>query len=127
MVRRMWALGQRHTPLMGQSREWNVSDIKRYVTGVEKGELVQEKEVLSEGDRYNEMIITAFRTARGLNLERLSALPRIYGAHFEKEVKKYLNNKLVIQREQCVKLSKEGFLMSDAVMRDLMWVHDDEN
>lgn len=110
----------------GDSRQWNVADIKRYVTGVETGKPISENEILSEGDRYNEMIITAFRTARGLDLERLDRLPEIYTTHFKKEVSKFVEQNILITNEKRIYLSKKGFLMSDAVMRDLMWIHDED-
>lgn len=110
----------------GTTRQWNVADVRQYIKGIDTGKLMFEKELLSEGDRYNELIITAFRTSRGLEMDKKFAeLPEHYRNYFQKEADQYLQNGILQSSKGRVFLTKKGFLFSDAVMRNLMWVNED--
>ncbi|MBP5473464.1 MAG: radical SAM family heme chaperone HemW, partial [Bacteroidales bacterium] len=45
----------------GYSRQWNVSDVNKYISEIKKGTVPFEKENLGEKTRYNEYIMTSLR------------------------------------------------------------------
>ena len=54
-----------------QTRYANVSNNPRYIKALGKGLLLQEEEILTPRDRYNESLMTGLRTARGIHPESL--------------------------------------------------------
>jgi oxygen-independent coproporphyrinogen-3 oxidase len=55
----------------GHSRQWNVAAIKPYLDGIEKGEVVFEKEILSPNQKLNEYVMTSLRTQWGMDLNKV--------------------------------------------------------
>lgn len=52
----------------GEERHWNASSVEKYIAGAPAG-----KEVLTQRDRFNEYVMTALRTAEGIDLEEAAA------------------------------------------------------
>ena len=110
----------------GESRQWNVASLDRYIKDIQAGKLPCEVETLDLHTRYNDRIITAIRTARGLSLSTLQA-------EFGKELHDFcLNNArphlqqgtLAIDGDR-LHLTRQGIFVSDGIMSDLLWVEDD--
>lgn len=110
----------------GESRQWNVASLDRYIKDIQAGKLPCEVETLDLHTRYNDRIITAIRTARGLSLSTLLA-------EFGKELHDFcLNNArphlqqgtLAIDGDR-LHLTRQGIFVSDGIMSDLLWVEDD--
>lgn len=51
----------------GLSRQWNVADLESYIDAMTHGEECFEEEILSEDDKYNELVMLSLRTRNGLN------------------------------------------------------------
>lgn len=51
----------------GESRRWNLPDIESYIEGAKVGNIPYEKEMLTDDDAYNEYVMTALRTAKGID------------------------------------------------------------
>ena len=51
---------------IGRVRSWNPADLEAYIRGMEDGSLVRESETLTDRDLYNERIMLALRTNKGL-------------------------------------------------------------
>lgn len=62
----------------GSSRQWNISDLDKYLSGVQASSLPCEREALSPTDLYNERVMLSLRTKHGLLLSELSQKERIY-------------------------------------------------
>lgn len=56
----------------GNCRSWNVSDLQTYMNKIEQGQLPSEHEETDEQTRYNDLVTTALRTRKGLDLRMLS-------------------------------------------------------
>ena len=52
----------------GMKRRWNVSNVEEYISGISGNSGISEEETLTEADAYNELLMTALRTTRGLPL-----------------------------------------------------------
>ena len=102
----------------GCSRQWNIDNVDRYIEGVNSGALAYTAEQLSQKDRYNEYIMTALRTSKGLDKQVLAAYPQ-YWEVGEKLLIQYICKGLVCETEYGYKLSDRGFLFADAIAADL--------
>lgn len=107
----------------GTSRGWNIADIKEYIKGVENGILNFEVEHLTEEERYNDAILTRLRTADGLPLvwmrEKFCDRLNTYMLHAaEKEIA--LGN--LKEENRHLSLTEKGIFISDAVIRELIYV-----
>jgi oxygen-independent coproporphyrinogen-3 oxidase len=107
----------------GESREWNVSSLRLYMKGMEKGDRNCEMEWLDKTTRYNDLIITALRTVWGLSLTQLEKeFGQVYLNHALRNARKYLNHGELIIKKDHLRLTPEGVFISDGIMRDLLWV-----
>lgn len=103
----------------GQRRSWNVSDIRRYMEGIEQGLPVSEGEELDADTHYNDRITVALRTCEGLPLDELSERHRNY---LLKAATRYLKDGLLQLTDNHLRLTRRGLFVSDMVMADLMLV-----
>lgn len=107
----------------GTSREWNISDIREYIKGIENGYRNFEIEHLSEEEKYNDTILTRLRTADGLPLEWVKK-------NFSKKLNEYMlhNTRKAIEsgnlkeEDGNITLTEKGIFVSDAVIRDLIYI-----
>ena len=102
----------------GECRRWAVADIGRYLAGGDR----YESERLTERDRYNETVMTALRTAEGLDTK---AIGRRFGpARLETlldAARPWLDAGDATLRDGRLAIPAERFLLSDAVIAALFW------
>lgn len=107
----------------GQNRSWNVPSISKYIEGIRAENLNLEIEVLDENTRYNDFILTGMRTKWGVNLSDLESL---FGTKMKvfclKNARKYLDQGFLTEKDNILKLTRQGIFISDGIMSDLMWV-----
>lgn len=107
----------------GVNRQWNVSSLPAYLRGIESGLPEIEIEELDINTRYNDFIITGLRTMWGI---KLNEIQQQFGEdkliYCQKQAAPYLQQGLLIQKEDTLTLSKEGIFVSDGIMSDLLWV-----
>lgn len=101
----------------GVSRQWNVCDTRKYCLLRDYYEI----ETLSCEDVYNELIITNLRRKEGVDLEFLLCR---FGERFyrycRKNAQQYLQNELLVLKNNRLCLTQKGLLLSDSIIRDLM-------
>ena len=104
-----------------KSRQWNVSNIKQYISGVSQNTDYYENEILTVDDRYNEYLLTSLRTKWGLDLEYIN---KEFGAKyldfFIANVDKYVDNGHVVKQKNSVYLHKKSWFISDKIISELM-------
>lgn len=101
----------------GNERQWNIADNMAYMAALEKGELPAEKEVLTKENKINEYIMTGMRTQWGIDLLTLAKMGG-RNAAFNEQLKKYLENKMVEQAGQVIRLTNKGKVYADAIAAD---------
>ena len=101
------------------SRQWNVSNLRKYMDAIENGRLPMEREVLNEDTKYNDGITTALRTKEGLDLNRLSNAHRQY---LLQAAEHHLRQGNLVLSGNNIALSRTGIFISDSVMSDLVKV-----
>lgn len=103
----------------GKTRQWNIANNAKYITGVQTGELLTELEVLSAKDRFNEYIMTMLRTHWGVKIVDLERLHPEGATAFEKEIQRYIQQGLVQYSKEVYVLTKEGRLLADRIAMEL--------
>lgn len=107
----------------GENRSWNVASISKYIEGIKAENPNLEIEFLDENTRYNDFILTGMRTKWGVNLSELESL---FGAKMkafcQKNARKYLDQGFLTEKDNILKLTRQGIFISDGIMSDLMWV-----
>lgn len=106
----------------GYSREWNMSDTWVYIKSIGKGDVPSEREILDEGMRYNEYIMTSLRTMWGIE-------PVYIESEFGKELYDYFLNMInryfrygLIEKASNgrVVLTAQGKMTADNIIRGLI-------
>ena len=104
----------------GNSRQWNISNLTKYIQLVGDAELFYEKEILSTEDKFNEYVMTSLRTSWGCDIEKIERdYGKSYAHHFLKNIKKYLENGEMLKENNTYSLSEEGKLFADGIAADL--------
>ncbi len=107
----------------GKSRQWNVSDIDKYITSINKGMIPSESETLDPHTRFNDLITTSLRTSRGISLEKVR---KEYGdtmsQYLSKQAGRWIESKHLLQEDGYLRLTLSGIMISDTIMSDLVWV-----
>ena len=107
----------------GSVRRSNPSDLKEYIDQVMAGNLPCEVEILSQRERYDERVMLGLRTSDGVDTARLRV---DFGdeawRHFIREAQRHIDagNLRQIGENRYV-LTNDGIMLSDSVMRDLLW------
>lgn len=106
----------------GKSRQWNVASVKRYCEANNPENLIEEKEVLNTTQLFNEYILTSIRTSWGCDVEHINNLfGKKYYNHFITNIKKLLNENMVICNGNVFTLTNKGKLFADGVSSSLFY------
>lgn len=105
----------------GEKRAWNVSNNQRYISAFKSGASCLEVEVLTQQDRFNELLMTGLRTKWGIDLvelEQILPLEKSFMTYIDLAEK---NGELIRDRNQII-LTKKGRLRADKIASDLFIV-----
>lgn len=104
----------------GVSRQWNVSNNVKYTHALQHHKIPFEAEVLTDAQRFNEIIMTGLRTSKGIDMERLTEEEKI---HLHEAVKKYMDEgKIKVTAEGKYALKPEYYFFADGIAADLFLV-----
>lgn len=104
----------------GTKRRWNEASLKDYLENPSF-----EEEVLTETDRFNEIIMTSLRQAKGLDLYRMEE--EFPGSEDEiiEASEEFLQKGLIIRTWERLRLSLDGMLISDHICSKLFRENED--
>ena len=104
----------------GRSRQWNVKNMKQYITSETTEHIVLEKEILTEDQRFNEYVLTSLRTSWGCDTEHiLNVFGEKHVAHFVQKIRKYVTENKVEQKGNVYVLTNTGKLFADGIAAEL--------
>ena len=108
----------------GKSRRWNLGELGEYISTPHDEDVPHEVEHLTTDEQYDERVITELRTARGIDLERLQMdFGNCYYTHCLRCAEPYIHRgQLIHTADNHLRLTPESIFVSDAVMRDLLYV-----
>lgn len=108
----------------GISRSWNVTNNSLYIKAIQENQLPNEVEILTITDRYNEYIMTGLRTIWGVSLDKIETeFGSTYLDYLMKQVQKFLNDELVIIKDNVLKPTKKGKFLTDGIASDLFYLN----
>lgn len=103
----------------GKSRQWNVSNISKYISASETN-LLFEKEILNETQQFNEYVMTSLRTSWGCDLGHIkNAFGLSFYNHLNRSASKYIQEKKIKQTNGILYLTSLGKLYADGIASDL--------
>ena len=106
----------------GNSRSWNIANNNAYIHAIEEGRIPAEIEVLTDVQRLNEYLMISLRTMEGINVNEVEKQWGYSKAAFiEKELQRFTNSRLVLQKDRHYSLTDEGMLMADGIASDLFF------
>ncbi len=104
----------------GHARQWNVRNNARYIRAIQAGQVPFEREELRPMDRLNEYIMTALRTAWGLDLD---VVTQRFGGEYAhtlyKGLEPFVANDAVSLTGQVATLTRKGKLLADYIAAEL--------
>ncbi len=105
----------------GYSRQWNVRDVKKYITAVDSGCLDFDIEELDKKTRFNEYILTSLRTMWGISLDYVEVAFDKEGYDYIKNLSgKFIDYGLMKQEKNTLVLTNQGKMISDNIISELM-------
>lgn len=106
-----------------KSRQWNVADVRTYISEISNGRVPMEREVLDNKTMFNDIVTTAMRTCEGIDLGMVEAE---FGDVFRKilidNAQPHISGGLAEVMGNHLRLTHKGIFVSDMVMSDLMIV-----
>jgi len=107
----------------GVSRQWNISDTRKYCRLIDHMDTFFEVEYLSRRDKFNEYIITGLRTSNGISRKFVrDNFDDGINQVFSKEVNNLLHQELIYPNADSVILTRRGILISDYILQLLYFV-----
>jgi oxygen-independent coproporphyrinogen-3 oxidase len=104
----------------GNTRQWNVNSLKKYISSINSGNIQVELEKLTQDQKYNEYIMTSLRTFWGIDTDFiLNHFGNKYLDSFNTKIKTHITDKKVFIEEQRFCLSDSGKLFADGIAADL--------
>lgn len=105
----------------GNSRQWNIASVKKYIERIASGDIYYEKEILSTQDNYNDYIMVALRTAEGIHLNHVKdKFGNIYLTDCLKNAAVYIKSNDLIIEDEKLYLSQKGIHISNLIIMELM-------
>ena len=107
----------------GTMRRSNHADLCGYIRRITSGQPACQVEDLAWWERYDERVMLGLRTADGVDAHRLrSDFGDKAWAHFVSEARRHIDaGNMICTDDGRYILTSEGIVLSDSVMRDLMW------
>ena len=104
----------------GNTRSWNVSDIRKYIDTMTEGKRLFESETIDDDTRYNDLVTVALRTREGLDLRALQPKYRDYAI---KNARRFISDGLLqLSASDHLALTRKGLFVSDMIMSELIYI-----
>jgi oxygen-independent coproporphyrinogen III oxidase len=105
----------------GNSRQWNIASIQKYIDGVATNGAFYEREELTIENLYNEYVMVSLRTMDGVDLQLLNQkFGSDYHHYFLKNMHHFSKMGLLLMENDHVKLTESGIHLSNMIITELM-------
>jgi len=106
----------------GHTRQWNGANVFKYINHLKLEKLPpQEKEVLTTEDKFNDYIVTRFRTKDGINLDEIKRNFPQFLEITKQNIEHYQKMQALFTCvEKRCQLTEKGFFVSDSIMTDFI-------
>jgi oxygen-independent coproporphyrinogen-3 oxidase len=104
----------------GKNRNWNIANNALYLKSLNEGKLANEIEILSENDRFNELVMIRLRTMYGLDSQEIIRnFPPTFWEDFQLDVKKHLTHQTIREENGIFYLTPKGKFLADGIASSL--------
>ncbi|MCP4550921.1 MAG: radical SAM family heme chaperone HemW [Bacteroidetes bacterium] len=104
----------------GLSRQWNISNLTQYLKHTNSKSIIQEREVLTTAQKYNEYVMTSIRTLWGCDLEHINnVFGKTFRNHCLKASQKHILSKQLLLTKNVLYLTSSGKIFADGITADL--------
>jgi oxygen-independent coproporphyrinogen-3 oxidase len=104
----------------GKERQWNVSNLSKYIQLNDITSVVEETECLTPVQQFNEYVMTSLRTVWGCDLEHIE---NVFGkkitAYLESRVGVFIDKGMMYRKGNVLLLTTTGKLFADGISSDL--------
>jgi len=101
-------------------RSWSVANNTLYIRNLQQNILPKETEILSEKDRFNEMMMIGLRTIWGVDLEKIN---RNFSGEileiFQKSIQPKISDGILIIENNHLKIPEKHWFLADGIASDL--------
>ncbi|MBP7498904.1 MAG: radical SAM family heme chaperone HemW [Chryseobacterium sp.] len=104
-------------------RSWNVANNSLYIKNINQNIIPKEIEILSEKDRFNEMMMIGLRTIWGVDLNKINQnfSPEIID-YFNEEIKNKIESGILKIEENHLLIPEKHWFLADGIASDLFLV-----
>ncbi|MBP6575930.1 MAG: radical SAM family heme chaperone HemW [Chryseobacterium sp.] len=104
-------------------RSWNVANNSLYIKNINQNIIPKETEILSEKDRFNEMMMIGLRTIWGVDLNKINQnfSPEIID-YFNEEIKNKIESGILKIEENHLLIPEKHWFLADGIASDLFLV-----
>ncbi|MCF6185022.1 MAG: radical SAM family heme chaperone HemW [Bacteroidales bacterium] len=107
----------------GNSRQFNIKNIKEYIKRIRENSNYFEKEILSAKDKYNDYIITQLRTMWGVDINFVKKNTGEKFAEFLiNKAQKHLKNGNLTEKQNVLYITEKGKFIEDFIIEDLFYL-----
>ena len=99
-----------------ETRQWNVSNLVKYISLINKSKVFYEIEKLTNYDKYNEYVLTRLRTKDGINIEYIS---ENFDINILDKLLKFESDGYLVRNFNNFRFSKKGIILSDFLIEKL--------
>lgn len=112
----------------GHDRYINIANNAKYMESLNKNQLPETIEQLSQVDKFNEYVMTSLRTMWGLDLEKVAMdFGKKYANQTQKLVKTFVASEQLLVEDHVIKLTNKGKLFADGIAAALFLSEEDFN
>lgn len=108
-----------------KERQWNVSNVVKYINSINNGTIPAEIEVLTIDSHFDDFVMTSLRTCEGIDLKYIkNCFGDDYLKYLLKEANRHIKNGLLTLDQEGGRLilTRKGIFVSDDITADLMHV-----
>lgn len=107
----------------GKNRSWNIANNTVYIKNLKENKVPNEVEILSENERFNELMMIGLRTIYGIDLSQIQKeFPKEFYENLINEIQPYLNDQFIQQKENILTLTEKGKFLADGIASSLFRV-----
>jgi len=107
----------------GKNRSWNVANNSVYIRQLNKNTISTETEVLSENDKFNELVMIQLRTIYGIDLNQIQTqFSNLFYEDLMRNAQKFISENLIKIENKRMLLTKKGKFLADGIAADLFRV-----
>lgn len=101
------------------SRQWNIAHLKKYIDSLNNRFLNFEKEILTDADKWNEYLMTNFRTMWGIDPYYLKNEYPCWWNKLTEKIENYKHLGLMVMSGERIRMTERGWLVSDGIFSEL--------